>query len=84
MRRFILAGMLPWLAIGCVEMEVKLREPPARPVTPVSAIKTPITADQVTPANARQMARALWDEFDHEELTLTGASASGGKTLGER
>jgi hypothetical protein len=67
MRRFILAGLLPCLALGCVEVDFKLREPPARPETPVSAISTPITAEQVTPANARQMARALWDEFDHEE-----------------
>jgi len=84
MRRFILAGILPCLTIGCLEMEVKLREPPARPVTPVSAIATPVTADQVTPTNARQMARALWDEFDREELTPMNASASDGKKSAER
>lgn len=69
MRRFMLAGILSCLAIGCVEMEVKLREPPPRPGTPVSTMATPVTADQVTPANARRMAQALWDEFDREELT---------------
>lgn len=69
MLRFILGAMLPCLALGCVEMQVKLREPSTPPV-PATTIATPVTADQVTSANARRMAEALWDEFDREESAL--------------
>ena len=57
----------PCLA-GCVEMELKLRDTSSRPVVPVSAITTPIVADQVNRDNARRMAQALWDEMEREEI----------------
>ncbi|MCI0683163.1 MAG: hypothetical protein L0Y71_13765 [Gemmataceae bacterium] len=82
MRRFIFAALLPCLTLGCIEMEVSLRERPSRSATPPPAIAAPITADQVTPANARRMAQALWDEFDREELTPSTTASS--KTSPER
>ena len=75
MRRLFLGLLMAPLCTGCVDMEFKLREPAPRPVAPVSAIATPITADQVTPANARRMAQALWDEFDREEFAPTVAES---------
>jgi hypothetical protein len=58
------------LCTGCVEMEFKLREPASRKddTSALAAVVTPITADQVTPANARQMCDALWAEMDRDEL----------------
>ena len=68
MRKLFLGiGLLP-LCLGCVELDIHMRDAPPRPVTPVSAIAVPVTADQVTPANARQVAQSLWDEFDREDL----------------
>jgi hypothetical protein len=61
--------LLPCL--GCLEMDVKHREPHAamRHADPApSPSGGAITADQVTPENARDMAQALWDEFDREEV----------------
>ncbi len=53
---------------GCVEMDLKLRDPLARATPPPpAALAPPVVADQITPANARQMAQSLWDEFDREE-----------------
>jgi hypothetical protein len=51
---------------GCLDIEVKLREPhfPAAAAPPIA----PVTADRVTAENARDMAQALWDEFDREEI----------------
>jgi hypothetical protein len=54
---------------GCVEFEFTLRD--RQPATALPAPSTqlpPVTADQVTPENAREMAEALWNEFDREEL----------------
>jgi hypothetical protein len=53
---------------GCLEIEVKMREPhlQSAPANPPPAIQ-PVSADQVTADNARDMAQALWDEFDREE-----------------
>ena len=68
MMRQSLLGLL-LLSAGCVELEVSLRDPASRKGETVSpaALATPITAEQVTPANARQMAHALWAEMDQEE-----------------
>lgn len=69
MRRHLAAFALALGCIGCVELDVHLRDTSARPVTPVAAIAVPITPDGVTAANARQMAQQLSVELDQEDLT---------------
>ncbi|GEM_PF-6265949 len=68
MRRLLFLLLLAPMGAGCVDMDFKLRDTPPRPVTPISAITTPISADQVTPDNGRRMAQALWDEIEREDL----------------
>ncbi|MCS7046728.1 MAG: hypothetical protein NZO58_10260 [Gemmataceae bacterium] len=52
---------------GCVDLELTLREAPTRCGPMPTFEATPVTADQVTPTNARRMADALWQEMDREE-----------------
>jgi len=60
--------LLPIVCLtGCVESDFKLRDTASRPVTPRSAIATPIVAEQVNEDNARRMAQALWDEIENDE-----------------
>jgi hypothetical protein len=64
----VLAFPLLLICAGCLEIDVRLRDPlaPALPA-PAPPPPQPITAEQITPANARDMAQALWDELDREE-----------------
>jgi len=68
MRRLIL--LLPLAALGCVDIDIHRRETASHPATPTAAAVTsaPITPDQVSAANARSMAHALWEEMDRDEL----------------
>ena len=69
MKRLCLLLLFTPACAGCVDMGFKLHDAPTGPVTPVSAMTTPIVAGQVAPENARRMAQALWDEMEREELT---------------
>ncbi len=73
----LLASVLLFGCLGCVEMSPRLRESTSHSGPPLSpaAIATPITAEQVTDTNARRMAQALWDEFDHEEVDTKAAKS---------
>lgn len=62
-----------WLAVlpllictGCLEIDVRLREPSVQQ-TPAPPPPQPVSVQQITPENARDMAQALWDELDREE-----------------
>jgi hypothetical protein len=67
MRRLIL--LLPLTALGCVDIDIHRRETASHPATPpAAAVSAPITPDQVSAANARSMAHALWAEMDRDEL----------------
>jgi hypothetical protein len=60
--------LLPVVCLtGCVQSDFKLRDASSRPVTPASAIASPIVAEQVNEDNARRMAQALWDEIEQDE-----------------
>jgi hypothetical protein len=58
---------------GCLEIDVRLREPNVQQ-TPAPPPLAPVSVDQVTPENARDMAQALWDELDREEAEQDRAS----------
>jgi hypothetical protein len=75
LRLGLLVMLLPCL--GCLEIEIKqrdanlgMRRPAAAPSAPGGGLApaAPISAEQVTAENARDMAQALWDEFDREEM----------------
>ena len=72
---FLMIVLAP-LCLGCLEIDVKVREMP-RHATPVSAITTPVVADQVNNDNARRMAQALWDEMDRDEQAPASLPAKG-------
>jgi hypothetical protein len=69
MRRLILL-LLPLAALGCVDIDIHRREAASHPATSPSAavVAAPITPDQVSAANARSMAHAVWEEMDRDEL----------------
>lgn len=67
MKRLCLLILLAPCFAGCIEIDMKLRDTSARPVTPATAIATPIVADQINEDNARRMAQALWDEIERED-----------------
>jgi hypothetical protein len=64
----MLAAPLLLVCAGCLEIDVRLRDPlaPALPA-PTPPPPQPITAEQITPDNARDMAQSVWDELDREE-----------------
>jgi hypothetical protein len=66
MKLLRLTAALLLLCTGCLEIDVRLRDPSAHPA-PAPPLPQPITAEQITPENARDMAQALWDELDREE-----------------
>ena len=68
MKRLLLSMLLLPVIAGCVDLAFSHRENSSHSVTPVSAITTPIIADQVTPANARRMAEELQNEIDRDDL----------------
>ena len=74
MRRLLLGMALVPCFVGCVEMGHNVREAPPSAVTPRSAIAVPVTADRVTPANARRMAEALQNEIDSDDLPPLAAT----------
>lgn len=53
---------------GCLEIEVKVRDPLAAAPSEPPQRPGPVIPEQVTADNARDMAQALWDECDQEEL----------------
>ena len=64
---------------GCVELPLR---PDTKPATPAPARPlTPVTADQVTQANAYEMAEALRQELDREAATGTPPASPSTKAL---
>ncbi len=70
MCRIVLLLLLPLAALGCVDIDIHRRETASHQAAPPTAAAAPIAADQVTPANARQMAHSLWEEMDRDELPV--------------
>lgn len=74
MKRWRWIAVVPLLiCTGCLEIDVRLREPSLQPV-PAPAPPAPVAPAQVTAENARDMAQALWDELDREEAEQDRAS----------
>ena len=74
--------MKPWgwiaacpllICTGCLEIDVRLREPGVQQ-TPAPPPLPPVSPEQLTPENARDMAQSLWDELDREETEQDRAS----------
>jgi len=74
---FLLAA---WTLTGCVPQALVVQpaaSPPAAPIAETSFKPAPppviVKAEDVTETNAREMAKALWDELDREAQSETPA-----------
>jgi hypothetical protein len=68
MRRAVSSLLLAaWAAMGCMSLP-SWWEKPAAPTVAVKPVRSrpPVSADQITENNAREMARALVDELDRD------------------
>jgi hypothetical protein len=56
-----------WAGMGCLSMPSWWEQPkPAPPATAAKPAPRPVTAEQITEGNARQMADALLNELDRD------------------
>ena len=76
MRRHVLCLSLALAGAGCMELDIHLRDAPARPLTPTTPYAVPVSADQVNAANARQMAQQLSVELDRDDLATSLATSN--------
>ena len=76
MRRYLLCLSLTLAGTGCMELDIHLRDAPARPAAPPTPFAVPVSADQVNATNARQMAQQLSVELDRDDLATASATVN--------
>jgi hypothetical protein len=79
MIRIVCGLLVMFLSAGCVSFDhapTPRGDQAVDAPRPLGALPNVVTPDQVTSDNARQMAQALWDELDRDQLVVPLATPS--------